>query len=188
MKRLIVYSQERYDADILESTEFSNQDGSLPHIAYGNFVGDAVSDRQYRTILSFYTGAIPDNAVIPKVILKVKKAGVVGTDPMNTHNDLVVDIKKGKFSTLPALQIKDFQAVANEVMVGKFYKKLFSGWYKALLNTGAYPYINVKGRTQLRLRFLLDDNDNNIADILKLYSGDAVLADRPKLIVRYYVP
>jgi hypothetical protein len=57
-----------------------------------------------------------------------------------------------------------------------------------VLYKGARPYINVKGRTQLRLRFLLDDDDDHIADILKLYSGNAAKAKRPKLIVKYYVP
>ena len=99
-----------------------------------------------------------------------------------------MDIKKYKFNTSPKLQFPDFQAKANMYKAGKFPNKLYSGWYRSVLYKGAYPYINLTGRTQLRLRFLLDDNDNNIADILKLYSGDAVLADRPKLIVKYYVP
>jgi hypothetical protein len=126
--------------------------------------------------------------VITKVVIKVKKAGVAGTNPIKTHNSLVVDIRKGKFYTLPALQIKDFQAKAAKFKVGKFSKMLFSGWYKVVLYKGAYANINKKGRTQLRLRFILDDNDDNSADILKLYSGNAVLANRPKLIVKYYIP
>ena len=145
-------------------------------------------DKQYRTILSFGTASIPDYAVITQVVVKVKNASVVGTNPMKTHNNLVVDIKKNKFYTRPALQIQDFQAPAGKLKVGKFSKKLYSGWYKAVLNSGAYAYINVKGRTQLRLRFTLGDNDDNSADILKLYSGNAILANRPQLIVEYYVP
>ena len=184
----VLQSQAKYDGWVLESGEFSGKGGTKNNLDQVLRVGDNAQDKQHRVILSFYTGAIPDNAVITKVILKVKKAGVVGTDPMNTHNSLVVDIKKGKFYTLPALQMQDFQAVPDKYNVGKFPTTLYSGWYRSVLYTGAYPYINVKGRTQLRLRFLLDDNDNNFADILKLYSGNAVLADRPKLIVRYYVP
>jgi len=38
------------------------------------------------------------------------------------------------------------------------------------------------------LRFTLEDNDDNVADILKLYSGNAIQANRPKLVVRHYVP
>ena len=181
-------SQSKYDGWVLEKAETSEVGGSRNNKGKTLLVGDDALDRQYRVILSFGTAGIPDNAVITKVILKVRKAGVVGTNPMATHNGLVVDIKKTKFSTRPTLQIQDFQAKANKVKVGVFSKKLYSGWYKTVLNTGAYSYINLNGRTQLRLRFLLDDNDDHSADILKLYSGNAVLASRPQLIVKYYVP
>jgi hypothetical protein len=76
----------------------------------------------------------------------------------------------------------------NKNKVGKLSRKLYSCWYKSLLYKGALPYINVKGTTQFRLRFLRDDDDNNIANILKLYSGNAGIAKCPKLIVKYYVP
>ena len=69
-----------------------------------------------------------------------------------------------------------------------FPNKLYSGWYRAAPYTGAYPYINLKGCTQLRLRFLVDDSDYNRANILKLFSGNAILANRPQLIVTYFIP
>jgi hypothetical protein len=185
---MTVKSQARYDGWVLESGEFTNKGGTRNNLSTVLQVGDAYADKQYRAILSFGTAGIPDNAVITKVILKVKRAGVVGTNPMNTHNSLVVDIKKGKFSTRPTLQNQDFQAKANKLNVGKFSKKLFSGWHKSVLYTGAFPYINVKGRTQFRLRFLRDDNDDFSADILKLYSGNAGAAYRPQLIVQFYIP
>jgi hypothetical protein len=186
--RKTLRSQAKYDGWVRESGEYTGKGGAKNKLGKVLQVGDDNADKQYRTVLSFGTAAIPDNAEITKVILKVKKAGVVGTNPVSSHNGLVVDIKKFKFSTRPALQIKDFQAKANKYKVGKFSKKLLSGWYKAMLNSGAYSFINVKGRTQFRLRFLLDDNDDLGADILKLYSGNAVLANRPKLVVKYYVP
>ena len=181
-------SQGKYDGWVLEKNEISGKGGSKNNAGTTLFVGDDAQDRQYRSILSFGTAAIPDNAVITSVILKVKKAGVVGTNPMNTHKGLFVDIRKGKFYTKKALQIQDFQANANKLKAGKFANKLYSGWYKSVLYAGALPYINVKGITQFRLRFLLDDNDDLSADILKLYSGNSVLANRPQLIVKYYVP
>jgi len=185
----IFRSQPEYDGWVLESGQFTNMGGMKNDLGTRLLVGDNIDNKQFRAILSFGTAGIPDNAVITKVILKVKEQGVVGTNPMNTHNGLAVDIKKYKFYTLPALQINDFQAKPDKYKVGVFPKTLFSGkWYRAVLYKGSHGYINKKGRTQLRLRFLLDDNDNNIADILKLYSGNAILANRPQLIVRYYVP
>ena len=90
---------------------------------------------------------------------------------------------------MPALQVNDFQARASKYRVGVFPKTPSSGlWYRAVLYKAAFPYINKKGSTQIRLRFLLDDNDDNGADILKLYSGNAIFARRPELIVKYYVP
>jgi hypothetical protein len=181
-------SQPNYDGWVLESGELTNVGGTRNDTGKRLKVGDDDADRQYRTILSFGTAAIPDNAVITKVTLKVRMASVTGTDPMTTHNSLVVDIKKKYFYTLPLLQVQDFQAVPGKYKVGKFPTTPYSGWYQAVLYKGAFSYINKTGRTQLRLRFLMDDNDNNVADILKLYSGNAVKADRPQLIVRYQVP
>jgi len=181
-------SQPKYDGWVLESGEFTGVGGTKNNLGTVLQVGDNAQNKQYRDILSFGTAAIPDNAVITKVTLWVKKAGVTGTNPMKTHNGLVVDIKMNKFYTLPALQINDFQAKPDMLKVGKFPNKLYSGWYRSVLNSAAFPYVNVKGRTQLRLRFLLDDNNDNNADILRLFSGNAVLADRPKLIIQYYVP
>ena len=181
-------SQGTYDGWVLESGESTNSGGVINSTNTLLLVGDNAQNKQYRDILSFGTAVIPDNAVITSVTLKVKKAGVTGTNPMKTHNGLVIDIKKTKFSTLPALQLNDFQAKANKNNVGKFSRKLYLGWYKAVLYTGAYPYINVKGRTQIRLRFLMDDNNDNGADTLNLYSGNSIRANRPKLIVKYYVP
>jgi len=187
--RVTFRSQPKYDGWVLESNETSGIGGTENHLSKVLNVGDNAQDKQFRTILSFGTAKLPDNAVVTKVILKVRKAGVVGTDPMTTHNGLVVDIKKGKFYTLPALQINDFQAKPGKFKVGKFPNKLFPGtWYRAVLYSGAYDFINLKGRTQLRLRFQLDDNDDNSADFLKLFSGNAVLANRPQLIVIYYIP
>jgi len=187
-KTAIFNSQSTYDGWVLESGEFTKKGGTKNNLGTILKVGDNFQDKQYRAILSFGTAGIPDNAVITKVILKVKRAGVVGTNPMKTHNGLVVDIKKGKFYTLPALQVNDFQAKAGMNKAGKFYTTLYSGWYRSVLYSGAYAYINLKGRTQLRLRFLLDDDNDNYADILKLYSGNAIKANRPQLIVEYYVP
>ena len=58
----------------------------------------------------------------------------------------------------------------------------------APLRAPSYALINLTGHTQFRLRFNLDDNDDLGADYLSFYSGNAAEADRPELIVTYYVP
>jgi len=56
------------------------------------------------------------------------------------------------------------------------------------LNT-AYQYINLTGTTQFRLRFKLDDDNDNTADYMKFFSGNyGTATDRPLLVIQYYVP
>jgi hypothetical protein len=69
---------------------------------------------------------------------------------------------------------------------------LLSNWYSINL-ASAGTYINKLtttggGLTQIRLRFRLDDNNNAVANILSLYSGNAPLVNRPELIITYFVP
>jgi hypothetical protein len=51
-----------------------------------------------------------------------------------------------------------------------------------------FAQINRGGLTQVRLHFTVGDNDDNVADYMKFFSGDAGSSKRPRLIVEYYVP
>jgi len=44
------------------------------------------------------------------------------------------------------------------------------------------------GLTQVRLRFKLDDNNNTVANYLRLFSGDAAPGNRPQLVITYVMP
>jgi basic membrane lipoprotein Med (substrate-binding protein (PBP1-ABC) superfamily) len=178
------------DGWVLESAEISNIGGTLNVNATTFSLGDNAQKKQYRGILSFNTSGLPDNAVITKVTLKVKKQGILGGgNPVALFQGFMVDIKKGVFGTA-ALQTTDFQTLANKTY-GPFTPALSGGWYSLNLNT-AKNYINKLavsgGLTQVRLRFMLDDNNNAIANILNLYSGNAPLVSRPQLIIEYYIP
>jgi len=185
--QITLKSQAQYDGWIRESYETSGKGGAKNNTSKTFFVGDDATNKQYRSILSFNTAGLPDEAVIAKVTLKIKKAGLVGTNPLNTHSGLFADIRKNKFGTSKKLQLSDFQARASKNKVGRF-KKASSGWYKAVLGSGAYPYIKLNGTTQFRLRFAKDDNNDFGADYFKFYSGNAPTSRRPQLIVEYYVP
>ncbi|WKZ49592.1 MAG: DNRLRE domain-containing protein [Anaerolineales bacterium] len=178
------------DGWVLESSETSNKGGTLNSAAATFRLGDDAAKKQYRAILSFKTASLPDNAVITKITLKVKRQGVTGGgDPVNAFQGFMADVKKGTFGT-SALQAADFQAVANKT-VGPVKPTPNGGWYSINL-TGAKAFINKLasngGLTQIRLRFKLDDNNNAAANYLSLFSGNAPLASRPQLIVEYYVP
>jgi hypothetical protein len=184
-------SQSGYDGRILESSETSNKGGSLNSGATTIFLGDNAQKKQYRSILSFPTKDLPDNAVITNVTLKVKKQSVAGGgDPVNSFKGFTVDIKTGFFGSAPGLQASDFQAKAIQ-SYGPFKPALKNGWYTFNL-TSAEAAINKRttngGVTQIRLRFKLDDNNNAVANYLSLYSGNAPAAWRPQLVIEYYVP
>jgi hypothetical protein len=180
-------SQGAYDGWILESGENSNVGGTLDATSAYLFVGDNAQDRQYRAVVDFNTATLPDNAVILSAYLKVKKAVIVGTNPFTTHGNLWVDVRNPFFSTARALQLADFSAPASSVKIASFGATPASGWYTADLTSGA-SFINLTGTTQFRLRFNLDDNDDMGADYLKFFSGNAVAANRPVLVIEYYVP
>ncbi|MFZ5923061.1 MAG: choice-of-anchor Q domain-containing protein [Chloroflexota bacterium] len=189
-KDLVFTSASTTDGWVLESAETSNKGGTLNKTATTFRLGDDAARKQYRGILSFNTSSLPDNAVITRVTLKLKKQGVTGGgNPVTLFQGFMADIKKGIFGA-SGLQAGDFQAAANK-SVGPFKPALSGGWYNLNL-TGAKAFVNKLatsgGLTQIRLRFKLDDNNNAVANFLSLYSGNSPAASRPKLIIEYYVP
>jgi hypothetical protein len=183
------YSAGTYDGYILESTETSSVGGSANASETTFRLGDGSADRQYRSILSFNTASLPDNAVITSIVLKIKKQGLVGIDPFTTHQGLKVDICKPYFGSEIGLAASDFQATADKSSVGTFGSTPSAGWYSVTLNSTAHPYINTTGTTQFRLRFQLDDDNDNVADYMKFFSGDyTTISSRPLLIIQYYLP
>jgi hypothetical protein len=179
------------DGWILESGENTNAGGSMDSATTTLRLGDDAARKQYRSILSFTTGAgLPDNAVITKVTLKVRMQGIVGGgDPVAIFQGFMLDIRRGVFGNAN-LQFTDWQATANKT-TGPFMPTIGGGWYTFDL-TSAKAYINKLatggGLTQIRLRFKLDDNNNAITNYLSLYSGNAGAASRPALVLEYYVP
>ncbi len=189
MQTLTFRSQATSDGTILESSETSNQGGALNSTSLTFNLGDGAGDRQYRAILHFNTGPLPDNAVITKVTLKIRRQGVLGTNPFSILGGLMVDIRKPFFGTRYGLEIRDFQAAASKNAVAIFGATPVNYWYSAYLNATGRAYVNKTGVTQFRLRFGLDDNNDNAADYMRFYSGNyAALAVRPTLIIEYHAP
>jgi hypothetical protein len=186
-----VQSTAAQDGWILESTETSNAGGKMDVSAQNINLGDDASRKQYRGMLSFSTGAaLPDNAVITKVTLKIKKQAIKGGgNPVTTFQGIYADIKKGTFGT-SALALTDFNLAGSKTK-GPFKPNSVSNWYSMDLTSGN-AYINKlatsSGLTQIRLRFKLDDNNNAVANYLSFYSGNAPAASKPQLIIEYYVP
>jgi hypothetical protein len=177
------------DGWVLESAETSNVGGTFNPTETTFRLGDDAADRQYRSILSFNTASLPDNAVITSIVIKIKKQGLVGIDPFTTHQGLLVDIRKPHFGTALGLAASDFQASASKGSVGTFGATPTAGWYSVTLSGTARSYINKTGTTQFRLRFKLDDDNDNLADYMKFFSGNyTTTTSLPLLIIQYYVP
>ena len=178
-----------FDGWILESSENSGLGGTLDAAGTSFFLGDNAQDKQYRVILHFNTISLPDTAVITKATLKIRKQGVVGSNPFNALGSLRVDMHKPFFGTTLGLAIDDFQATAGKPVVATFWVTPVNNWYVAVVNAAGRAYINRSGYTQFRLYFAADDNNNNIADYMKFFSGDYANASvRPTLFIQYYVP
>jgi len=189
-KTFIAKSIAAQDGYILETGENTTVGGAKNSTATTLRFGDDTAKKQYRSILSFNTAALPDNAVITKITLKLKKQSVTGGgNPISTFQGFMTDIKKGFFGT-SSLQPTDFAASAPKT-VGPSTPALAGSWYSIDL-TAAKTYINKSttnsGLTQIRLRFKLGDNDNSAANYLSLFSGNGGSANAPQLIIVYYVP
>ncbi len=175
------------DGSVLESTEASSRGGSLD-AAGSLLVGDDARDRQYRSLLSFDTGSIPDRAVIVSARLKLKLQRVAGKSPFSSHGPLLVDIGKPRFGVSGLLQLDDFAAPAGLAGAGTVGRTAVGGFYVSRLKSTALRWINKGGVTQLRLRHEKGDNDDRGADFSAFFSGNAPLAYRPVLEVRYTSP
>jgi hypothetical protein len=183
-----------HDGWTLESSQTSGRGSAVNNsLTYIN-LGDDASKKQYRSILSFSTGdVLPDTAIIETVMLKVKKHSIVGSgDPVALFQGFLVDIKTGFFGGSSSLEGLDFQSAATK-NCGPYAPTLTSNTYNINLTACGKTIINKtaanNGLTQIRMRFKLDDNNNSIANILKLYSGNATTpSDRPQLVITYHLP
>lgn len=189
-----VYTQETLtsvpleDGWVLESSSGSKQGGSINKYNAYLRIGDNALSRQYRSILSFDTSSIPDDAEIVSVIFQFKYAATKGK--LN-HGNMLVDIRKGGFSNNNSLQKVDFQAKASQgkILIFKVSEKDVDGWYSQRLLLDHLQYVNPDGVTQLRLRFNKAATLNFKADFMSIFSGnDANVDNHPRLIITYFVP
>jgi len=176
------------DGYVIESAENSNTGGFVQANTNLIRLGDQFNNRQFRALFSFNSSEIPDDATIVSVVFRFRKYGLVGSDPFTVLGILQADIRLGNFGTSPGLESIDFQSPASRANIARSLISLPDNWYALGLTNGS-AYINKIGGTQLRLRFTLDDNNDNINDYMTIYSGTVLTeANRPKLIVKYFLP
>ena len=178
------------DGRIQESTETSNVGGTINATGTGTSAlrtGDLNQDQQFKSVVSFDTSSIPDGATITSATLRLVRGSLTGTNPFTTHGSCLADIVSGAFGGANALAAGDFQAAATATGVATMSNPAANGSASTgSLNAAGLAAINKTGRTQLRLAFTLDDNDDTGSDYVGFYSGDnATAANRPTLTVTY---
>ncbi len=177
------------DGYIQESSETSNKGGTATSSGTTVRAGDDASDRQWLSILSFDTSSLPDNATIVSTELRLQRSGVTGTSPFDTHGALWVDVKTGAYGGNNALSKSDFQAASDATQVTGLSNPLANGdWASGFFDTAGRAAISLTGRTQVKIYFNLDDNDDLSNDYMGFNSGEATTSSRPVLIVTYSVP
>ncbi len=149
-------------------------------------VGEDAQNRQYRAFLSFDTAALPDDAEITAVKLRVKSARITGSSPFKRLGELQVEICKPISAFAFGLSAPAFQN-SNCARAGTFQPEPNGNWYHVELSSSSFQKINLTGSTQFRLQFS-QENHNDKAEHIEFYSGDASLAQQPVLIVWYDLP
>ncbi len=180
-------SQALLDGYIRESGEFSSVGGFASSADTFLRVGDTATRQQYRSILSFDTSGLPDNAIIQSVELRIYQTSMVGSNPFDVLGNLMVDVRRGWFGSSNKLKLDDFSALSSAAKVGVFPETPVSGWYTVVLSPNGRSNINKAGLTQFRLYFSLDDNNDNVADYLEFASGNATFGS-PELVITYTLP
>jgi hypothetical protein len=177
------------DGWILESAKGIGKGGTMNSTNTTFLLGDDSLNRQYRAILSFNTAGLPDTAVIQSAVIKIKPSGLLlKNNPFSVLGSLYADIRTGYFGKSPALELVDFSALSTANKIGSFSSTPVSGWYSATINATGISDINKINLTQLRLYFALPTNNNNAANNMPFFSGDAAAGSQPLLIITYSLP
>jgi len=189
---MTIRSTNTQDGWVLESSQDSDEGGSFM-TAFDKAelrLGDEAQNQQYRSIVSFNLVRLSNSAVIVGGSLNVRDQGVVGQlDPFNIFGNILADMKTGFFGRSPALEDVDFHAAATQNNVGPFKRNGNGGWYRMVLFPDTFNAFDLVGdRTQFRLRFATQDNNDSAANYERFYSGSSITTNNPTLTIWYYVP
>jgi len=152
-------------------------------------VGDDSGNWQNRGVFSFDTSALPDDAVVTTVTLRLTRASSAGNTV--SLGNLLLDMGGsliGANAGLDTFDYDDSAAAALDVATS-FPVPAGNGFTTfASVDSSHNGLVDVTGRTQFRVRFeTLSDGDNQ-SDYIAFHTGEASAIVRPELIVEYYTP
>jgi hypothetical protein len=185
-------SNGNHDGWVLEKSKDANVGAQIDPKTKTPKIGDSTIKQQYKTILSFDTSALPDDAVITGVTLNVRQAGIL-RNPFGTLGLLLVDVKNGVFHDSAKLQAQDFQKAATAIAVASADAAVGNlNWFSFDICGGGEcalnDVINLTGKTQFRLYFENKYDGDGNEDTLRVYDGLAAAGYQPELLIEYYVP
>jgi hypothetical protein len=181
------------DGRVAESSETSGLGGSVTTSGYNEIrAGDDASDRQYKGFLSFDTSSIPDEATIVSATLRLRHgvhSGIV-SNIYSALGSIQTDISNagsGGFGGATALVAGDFQTTSNVTTSVTTLSQVLSigDWATGSLNSAGLAQINKTGRTQFRIYFTTDDNNNDTAEYIGFSSAGNPTGEQPELVVTY---
>jgi fibronectin type 3 domain-containing protein len=173
------------DGYVLESSSGSGVGGSISSGATSLRAGDDNSNRQYKSVVSFDTSTIPDDATITSAVLKLTVSGTNGTTPFSTHGTCYADIKAvSGFNGSTTLETADFQAATDAAQVAVVSAPV-SAICSGTLNAAGRSLIEKTGTTQLRVYFSTANNGDSGRDYISWSSGEGTSAVRPVFQITY---
>ncbi len=176
------------DGYVLESGENTSVGGSNNSANTVFAVGDYSDRRQFVGIASFDTSPIPDGATIQKVTLKLTRYSINGTNPWTSLGTCTVDIKAVYFGTAATLENADFESAADASSVATVPDPGANNvTVSAPLSSAGVFATSKTAKTQLKIRFTIDDDNDSANDYINFYSGDysSNTTYRPKLEIQY---
>lgn len=146
-------------------------------------MGDSSGLIAFRGIVSFGTSSLPDTAVIDSARLELKSDETAGSTAGFPPRQLVV--KTGNFGQA-TLQGSDYAAAGTVTQTFPNIAIPGQPW-TLMLNAAARGAINKTGKTQMRVQWSLENDNDGVADWTGFCPGEfSVAAKRPHLVVTYH--
>ena len=184
----VTYNSASLDGYIQASSSANTAGGSTSTSSLR--AGDRSTKTQYKSIVSFDTSGLPDDATVTSAVLRLKTSGTTGTSPFSVLGTCYLDIKATSgFNGSTALEAADFQAAADATQVATLGNPGSTGTSSATLNSPGLTFISKTGITQMRVYFSTPTNNDNNSNYISWYPGSTSTASyRPVLEISYIVP
>lgn len=191
---LTLYSNDSHDGDVRELNN-TNTGNEVDNSGNNILVGDRgnSTNEQMIGIVSFDTSAIPANATITGVTLRLQQRGNLVNDPFGDLGVLYADIAPfNGFGGSYTLESSDFEApaAANNV-ISLSETTANDEWSTGDLGASHFNLINRNGFTQFKIHFQFADDNDRRSDLFRFSSSDDGTNNQPpapELIVTYTVP